>query len=161
MSAPRLLDLFCGAGGCAAGYVRAGFEAHGVDLADQPRYLLSGASSFTRADALEYVQAHGRGYDAIHASPPCQAYSKATAWRGDRSRHPDLIAITRELLEATGRPWAIENVPCAARHMRSPVLLCGTMFGLRVRRHRLFELSAGFLLTPPRRWSSPGAARPR
>ena len=161
MSAPRLLDLFCGAGGCAAGYVRAGFEAHGVDLADQPRYLLSGASSFTRADALEYVQAHGRGYDVIHASPPCQAYSKATAWRGDRSRHPDLIAITRELLEATGRPWAIENVPCAARHMRSPVLLCGTMFGLRVRRHRLFELSAGFLLTPPRRWSSPGAARPR
>lgn len=147
MTRPRLLDLFCGAGGCAAGYARAGFEVHGVDNRPQPRYLLSGAATFTQADALEYLAAHGREYDAIHASPPCQAYSRATAWRGDRSRHPDLIGPVRELLEAAERPWVIENVEDAGRRMRSPVLLCGTMMGLRVRRHRMFELSAWHVLT--------------
>lgn len=148
MTRPRLLDLFCGAGGCAAGYVRAGFEVHGVDNRPQPRYLLSGASSFTQAGALEYLAAHGREYDAIHASPPCQAYSRATAWRGDRANHPDLIDPVRELLMASGVPWVIENVECAGRLMRSPVLLCGTMFGLRVRRHRMFEFFAWHALTP-------------
>lgn len=142
---PRLLDLFCGQGGCARGYVEAGFDVTGVDLIEQPRYPLSGASAFVRADALEYLAAHGAGYDAIHASPPCQHYSRATAWRGDRGRHPDLIPSVRAALEATGRPWVIESVENAARRLRVPLLLCGSMFGLRVRRHRLFEASVPLL----------------
>lgn len=138
---PTLLDLFCGAtvGGCAAGYARAGFRVTGVDHLPQPRYLLSGASEFVEADALAYLAEHGREYDVISASPPCQHYSRATAWRGDRANHPDLIALTRSLLAAAGRPHVIENVPDAQRLLRFPLVLCGTMFGLRVRRHRYFE----------------------
>jgi hypothetical protein len=147
---PKLLDLFCGAGGCAAGYVRAGFDVTGVDVRPQPRYLLSGATAFVQADALEYVREHGREFDAIHASPPCQAYSKATAWRGDRGRHPDLIAPTRQALLSCGRPHVIENVEQARRLLRSPVMVCGSMVGLRVRRHRYFELSwCPLLMLPP------------
>lgn len=145
---PRLLDLFCGAGGCAAGYVRCGFEVHGVDAIPQPRYLLSGATSFAQGDALEYLAAHGREYDAIHASPPCQAFSRATAWRGRREDHPDMLEDVRRLLSATGRPYAIENVESAPLE-RPSVMLCGTMLGLRVRRHRLFEVRPiGIILTP-------------
>ncbi len=135
MSGPRLLDLFCGAGGCGMGYARAGFEVVGVDIKPQPRYPFE----FIQGDALEYLAAHGRDFDAIHASPPCQAYSRATAWRGKRSSHPDLIAVVRELLERSGVPFVIENVQDARPMLRWPQLLCGSMFGLRVRRHRYFE----------------------
>ncbi len=134
---PRLLDLFCGAGGCARGYVLTGFDVTGVDHRPQPRYRLSGASAFVQADALEYVAQHGREYDIIHASPPCQAYSRTQRiWR---NTYPDLLAATRAALEASGRLWVIENVE------ESPmggVLLCGTMFGLLVLRHRRFESPA-------------------
>ena len=135
MTRPRLLDLFCGAGGCAAGYVRAGFEVHGVDIKPQPRYLLSGASSFTQADALEYLAAHGREFDAIHASPPCQAYSAAL--RHMASPKPQLIEVVRRALAM--RPYVIENVVGAPLHF--PALVCGTALGLPLRRHRLFECS--------------------
>lgn len=156
---PRLLDLFCGAGGCAAGYARAGFEVHGVDIKAQPRYLLSGAATFTQADALEYLAAHGREFDVIHASPPCQRYSIGTRrWAGRAATHPDLIAPTRDLLMERGRPWIVENVVGAP--LQGPILLCGTMFGLRVFRHRLFESSV-FLMTPahPGHVGSTGAHR--
>lgn len=89
----RLLDLFCGAGGAAMGYHRAGFEVVGVDIKPQPHYPFE----FHQADALEYCREHGAEFDAIHASPPCQRYSKET--REDcRENHPDLIAPTRDLL---------------------------------------------------------------
>jgi DNA (cytosine-5)-methyltransferase 1 len=136
---PRLLDLFCGAGGAAKGYADAGFDVVGVDILPQPHYPFP----FVLDDALEYVAAHdsfGRKFDAIHASPPCQAYSMLTAsWRTNKGReYPDLIAPTRTLLEATGLPYVIENVIGAP--LFDPILLCGSMFpGLGVRRHRLFE----------------------
>lgn len=141
---PRLLDLYCGAGGCARGYVLAGFEVHGVYHRPQPRYPLSGAATFTRADALEYLREHGREYHAIHASPPCQAYSSTRFLKNvKRERHVDLLAPTREALLGTARPWVIENVDGAP--MEPPaVQLCGLMFGLRVFRHRWFE-TFGFL----------------
>ncbi len=143
MIRPRLLDLFCGQGGAGVGYAAAGFEVVGVDLAPQPRYPMG----FVRADALDYLASHGSDFDAIHASPPCQAYAPVTAWRGDPLSYPDLLASTREGLQATGRPWIIENVPGAP--LRADFLLCGTMFGLRFRRHRLFETSwRGFALVP-------------
>lgn len=144
---PRLLDLFCGAGGCARGYQLAGWHVTGVDHRPQPRYA---GEVFVQADALEYLAARGREFDAIHASPPCQAYSRATAWRGNRSDHPDLIGRTRELLEAAGRPVVIENVQEARRLLRFPILLCGSMFGLRVQRHRYFEVPGlPLVLLPP------------
>lgn len=133
---PRLLDLFCCQGGASAGYVKAGFDVTGVDIAAQPRYPWR----FVQADAVEYVLAHGHEYDAIHASPPCQRYSACQRIRGND--HPDLISATRAALEASGRPWVIENVEDARSELRSPVLLCGTMFpGLHTYRHRLFEAS--------------------
>ena len=143
----KLLDLFCGAGGAAQGYHLAGFEVVGVDIAPQPHYPFE----FYQANALEYVAEHGREFDVIHASPPCQAYCSFRrlneALGRDQSRHPDLIAATRAALRATGsKVYVIENVPNAP--LIEPILLCGEMFGLRVFRHRLFEVNR-FLLAPP------------
>jgi DNA (cytosine-5)-methyltransferase 1 len=130
----RLLDLFCGAGGAAAGYHRAGFdEIVGVDIQPQPRYPFT----FVAGHALDYVAAHGRDFDAIHASPPCQAFSPLRAVH--RKDYPELVHATRAAMIATGRPWIIENVVGAP--LGSGVVLCGTMFDLRVYRHRRFETS--------------------
>ena len=131
---PRLLDLFCGAGGAAVGYHRAGFDVTGVDIEPQPRYPFA----FVRADALAYLAEHGHEYDAVHASPPCQRYTALRSINPERN-HPDLVAPTRSALIANGRPWAIENVVGAP--FAYYVQLCGTMFGLRVYRHRRFETS--------------------
>jgi DNA (cytosine-5)-methyltransferase 1 len=132
---PRLLDLFCGAGGAAMGYARAGFEVVGVDIKPQPRYPFQ----FVLADALGDFGcdlARSSQWDAIHASPPCQAYTKAQKLQG--IEHPDLIGPTRELLEETGLPYVIENVKGAPLH--DPVMLEGQMFPeLRTHRPRLFE----------------------
>jgi DNA (cytosine-5)-methyltransferase 1 len=133
MNKPRLLDLFCCQGGAAMGYSRAGFDVVGVDIKPQPRYPFE----FVLADALEYVRDHGHEFDAIHASPPCQAYSNTQKLQGNT--HPDLIGSTREALIATGRPYVIENVLGAP--LINPVLLRGEMFGLGTRRPRLFECS--------------------
>lgn len=131
----RLLDLFCGAGGAAMGYHRAGFEVVGVDIKLQPHYPFD----FHRADALEYCADHGQEFDVIHASPPCQRYSTATAVTGSQNKHPDLLPITRATLIRTGKPWVIENVMGAP--FQHYCLLCGTMFDLKVYRHRGFETS--------------------
>jgi DNA (cytosine-5)-methyltransferase 1 len=144
---PRLLDLFCGAGGSAVGYHRAGFDVVGVDNQPQPRYPFE----FHQADALHVLNGWRVGFQepyalsisAIHASPPCQAYSVTTR---DKTGHPDLVAEVRELLERTGLPYVIENVPGAP--LREPVTICGSSLGLRVRRHRLFETN-WLLMVPP------------
>jgi hypothetical protein len=135
------------------GYSRAGFEVVGVDINPQPGYPFT----FIQADALAFLRGDERlgnlwieRVDAIHASPPCQAYAASTAWRGRRSDHPRLIGPTRELLVATGLPFVIENVQDARAELRNPVRLCGSAFGLRVRRHRFFELSFSLpALVPP------------
>ncbi len=124
------------------GYHRAGFEVVGVDIKPQPRYPFE----FVQADALDLLwnwahlfQEELERFDAIHASPPCQAHS--TIGKQQRTRgefdHPDLVAPTRELLVATGLPYVIENVPGAP--LIDPVTICGSSLGLDVRRHRLFE----------------------
>lgn len=122
------------------GYYRAGFDVVGVDIAEQPRYPFP----FVQGDALEYVAAHGHEFDAIHASPPCQGYSVTQSIHG--KTYPRLIDDVRAALQATGKPYVIENVPGAP--LQNPVELCGVMFGLRVYRHRLFETS-WFQLAPP------------
>lgn len=128
---PRLLDLFCGEGGAGEGYRRAGFEIVGIDLVSMPR----NPSMFIRGDALEYLRAYGREFDAIHASPPCQAHSQLNNIHGNNYR--TFIGATRALLDELGKPYVIENVPGAP--LKSPIVLCGNSFGLRVYRHRLFE----------------------
>jgi len=130
---PRLLDLFCGAGGAAMGYHRAGFDVVGVDLEPQPHYPFE----FHQADALAFPL---DGFDAIHASPPCQAYSQAALGPRNAGKvYPDLLAATREALEASGVPWVIENVPGAP--MRPDFRICGCQVGLELRRVRWFETS--------------------
>jgi len=142
----RLLDLFCGAGGAARGYQQAGFHVVGVDIKPQPRYA---GDQFMQGDAMEYVSAHGHEYDAIHASPPCQTFARVTAWRGSRANHTDLLAPTLAALARTPAPWVVENVPEAP--LRADLILCGTQFGLTVRRHRVFQLGGWslFELRPP------------
>lgn len=138
----RLLDLFCGEGGAAQGYIDAGFTVTGVDITHhKTRY----PGRFVQADALHYLQNYGARYDAIHASPPCQRYSMLH-YLHDRD-YPDLIDDTRKILETLDVPWIIENVPRAPLH--HPIVLCGAAFGLEtesydgtkmvLRRHRLFE----------------------
>lgn len=145
----RLLDLFSGAGGCARGYQLAGFHVTGIDSEKQPRYA---GDVFICADALEYVAAHGHEFDAIHASPPCQKYTGmrniTIARFGSAPDHPDLIDPTRRALEATGKPWVIENVQNSP--LRTQVILCGAALGLRhTARHRHFESNV-MLWSPPR-----------
>jgi DNA (cytosine-5)-methyltransferase 1 len=132
MSRPKLLDLFCGAGGAGMGYYRAGFDVVGIDIAPQPHYPFE----FVQGDALYYVASCGNMFDAIHASPPCQIHSQVTP---NKSKHVDLIPSTREALERSGKSYVIENVYGALKAMRSPIMLCGSQFGLKVYRHRLFE----------------------
>lgn len=144
MSRPRLLDLFAGAGGAAMGYHRVGFDVVGVDIETQPRYPFE----FHQGDALEFVAEHWRGFDAIHASPPCQRFSRLAYYQPETidGKYTDLIVPTRSALRATGRPYVIENVPPAP--LLDPVTLCGCMFpGLMVYRPRLFE--ANFLISAP------------
>ncbi len=143
MSRPRLLDLFCGAGGAAMGYHRAGWDVLGVDIAPQPRYPFA----FVQGDALEYVAAHGREYDAIHASPPCQAYSVATNCRGS-STHQRSIPLVLAALQEIGGLWVVENVPGSSTELKPSLMLCGLMFGLKLFRHRYFASSV-LLLSPP------------
>ncbi len=143
MSRPKGLDLFCGAGGASMGYHRAGFEMTGVDNRPQPRYPFR----FIHTDALDYVTAHGHEYDAVFASPPCQRYSEATPV-AIRATLPDLIGPTRDALQALGVPYVIENVENARRHLINPVMLCGTMFGMSIWRHRYFETHPFWCLAP-------------
>lgn len=146
----RLLDAFCGAGGATKGYQRVGFYVVGVDHKPQPRYC---GDEFIQADALEYIAAHGREFDVIHASPPCQGYLnehfRVTPGGHVRGDHPRMIADVRSFLGGLGRPFVIENIPSARPFMRDPVVLCGSSFGLPVRRHRLFEMPERPALAPP------------
>lgn len=143
---PKLLDLYCKAGGCSMGYFRAGFEVTGVDIEKQPKYPFR----FIQSDAIEYLMKHGHLYDVIHASPVCKRYSSITQTAGTAEQHPDQIAELREVLLKTGKFYVIENVPGSP--LVNPLMLCGTMFGLNVIRHRLFE-------TEPVIWFPPTACQ--
>jgi len=130
------LDLFCGAGGASVGIYKAGFdEVIGVDNVQQPNYPYH----FILDDAIEFME-HGLDeFDFIWASPPCQAYTWAGAQHRNRGvEYPDLVDVTRQLLQESGKPYIIENVVGAP--LINPVTLCGTMFPeLKVFRHRVFE----------------------
>ena len=141
----RLLDLFCGAGGAAMGYHLAGFEVVGVDIVNQPNYPFE----FVQADALTYPLG---GFDAIHASPPCQDHSILHRNYGAPEHGTaGLLAVTLERFRAQGRPWVVENVVGAP--LPSALMLCGASFGLGasgmdLNRHRMFETSFAMLAPP-------------
>jgi len=146
---PRILDLFCCAGGAGMGYHQAGFDVVGVDKVRRARYPFT----FIQADVLDLTPEFVASFDAIHASPPCQAHTSMKTMP-DAREHVDLIPQTRAMLRASGRPYVIENVVGARGHLVCPMLLCGSMFGLgakgaQLQRHRLFETS--FLLMSPGR----------
>jgi DNA (cytosine-5)-methyltransferase 1 len=155
---PVLLDLFCGGGGAAMGYHRAGFDVVGVDINDQPDYPFR----FICDDALECVpRLLGRiRPSVIHASPPCQASSPMSAFRGSVNRHNpsmpepvNLIPATRGVLMDAGLPYVIESVPYRSTGLVSHLELCGTMFGLIMYRHRWFEFSGHGVVIPYQRHS--------
>jgi DNA (cytosine-5)-methyltransferase 1 len=134
----KLLDLYCGVGGASVGYARAGFEVTGIDLKHGKRYPYT----YIRADVLEIIKDidYLRQFDVIHASPPCQTHSITQHLRnaqGKSTSKIDLIPQTRQALIESGVNYIIENVPGSP--LIDPVQLCGSSFGLKVRRHRLFE----------------------
>ncbi|WP_435256344.1 DNA methylase [Streptomyces althioticus] len=146
----RVLDAYCCIGGATAGYRRLGWHVTGVDLQAQPDYC---GDVFHQGDAVEFIRAHGHAFDFIHASPPCQGEGAPTKGT-NRARntaigrtYPRLIAPTRAALEATGRPYIIENV--AGSEVRKDLRLCGEMFGLAVIMHRYFELGHWTAPQPP------------
>lgn len=130
----RALDLFCGAGGATKGLQRAGFHVTGVDIKPQPRYC---GDIFIQGDATN-PPVDLRLFDFIWASPLCQKHTTLRALHSDRE-YACFISETRALLIASGVPFVIENVPGSP--LNWPRLLCGSAFGLNVRRHRLFESS--------------------
>lgn len=135
----KLLDLFCKAGGASTGYHRAGFEITGVDIQPQKNYPFE----FIQSDAITYLSGIIKSgevakYNVIAASPPCQGFSCLTPEKY-KSNHPNLIPAVRELMLKTGLPYAIENVEGAKSWLRNPIMLCGSMFGLPIWRHRYFE----------------------
>lgn len=130
---PRILDLGAGAGGTSMGFHMAGFDVTGVDQEDHPSYPF-------RMIVGDFLTVDLDGYDGYVAGPPCQGYSRMRH-RQDASKWPLLIGPVRDRLEATGKPYVIENVEDARWDMKAPTRLCGSSFGLRVRRHRLFEAS--------------------
>ncbi len=146
---PRLLDLYCCAGGASTGYARAGFDVTGVDINPQPRY----PHVFIRANALDILadRAFLDEFDVIAASPPCQAYSPLNALPSTKAshEHPDLVGPTRDALTAWGGPFVIENVKAAPLNKATSIVLCGCMFGLRTYRERRFEPGGGLVLTAP------------
>ena len=134
----KLLDLYCKAGGASKGYQLAGFEVVGVDIKKQKRYPYE----FIQADCLELMKDMDflRSFDVITASPPCQTHSITQHLRNAQGKSTDkidLIPQTREALVASGKPEVIENVPGSP--LINPIRMCGSAFGLKVRRHRLFE----------------------
>ena len=138
---PKALDLFCGAGGAGMGLHLAGFEVIGVDINKQPYYPFE----FRQGDALD---ADLDGFDFVWASPPCQAYTEMQRMHKNSAAHRDLVAPMREKLQAWGGLWIMENV--AGSPLRESLMLCGTMFGLRIAKHRYFEASFDLpLLMPP------------
>jgi DNA (cytosine-5)-methyltransferase 1 len=151
MAKPRLLDLFCGAGGAAMGYARAGFEVVGVDIAPQPRFPFV----FWQDDALKLYTDVMHRFDVVHASPPCQIFSAGAGKWGTRDRHVNLIPAIRDRLRLLGVPYVIENIEPARRHLHNPTLLCGTMFDLGVYRHRYFESTVRLDLVL-HQWPHPG-----
>lgn len=136
----RVLDAYCRKGGSSAGYKRAGFHVTGVDIEDHSEGYAG--DEFVQGDAIGFIKEYGHEFDLIHAGPPCQGQIAIT--QGNRARagwtdgHVNLIPATREALEATGRPYVIENGP--STHLRPDVVLCGLAFDLPVFRHRYFEL---------------------
>lgn len=179
MARPRLLDLFSGAGGAAAGYQAAGFSVFGVDINPQPHYpfgflqddalvtlrlLLAGCRLTFNSDRSQNALTLA-DFDAIHASPPCQGYlnlTKLNESMGRESGHQMLIEETRNILLETGLPYVIENVQDARTQLLEPVRVCGTGLGMPLRRHRMFESSVPLVGVPcrhdrftvPRYWTS-------
>lgn len=157
---PRLLDLFCGGGGASIGYVRAGFEVVGVD--SNPHALSYYPLEGWHADALEVLdglhdEIDPRSFDVIAASPPCQPHTRTkhvARAQGKATKKPDLLEPVRSRLVALGVPYIIENVEGAP--LLDPIRLCGSTFGLKVRRHRLFESSALLLGNGPCRHKEQG-----
>ena len=141
-----MLDLFCGAGGAGRGYKDAGFHVTGVDIAPQPDYA---GDVFVQGDALEFLAAHGHEFDAIHASPPCQASCTLTKGTNKGAEYLNMIPATRELLATFGVPTVIENVQ--GSDLRRDLTLCGEMYGLAVLRHRYFELDGWEMEHPKHR----------
>lgn len=138
----KVLDLFCGAGGAGKGYaMHWGVKVTGVDINDKhyDKYQQN-VGVFCTNDALEYLERYGKYFDFIHASPPCQRFSRLNRFKKvaeSTQSYPDLIEPVRERLRALGKPYVIENVGGAP--LIDPITLCGSQFDLKVYRHRLFE----------------------
>jgi DNA (cytosine-5)-methyltransferase 1 len=156
MTRLRLLDAYACQGGATRGYQAAGFHVTAVDT--NAAHLSRNPADVTiHGDAVQYIRDYGHLFDVIHASPPCQRYTRGNA-ANDTTDYPDLIGPTRDACQAAGVPYVIENVAQARDQLVNPFLLCGTMFGLtavdddgtilHLQRHRLFESNV-FLMTPP------------
>lgn len=149
---PLLLDLFCGAGGCGKGYADAGFEVVGVDIEPQPHYPYA----FVQADALAFLDNEDiSGFAAIHASPECKSYTNCNL--SPKELYQRLIEPVRTRLQASGKPYVIENVRGATKShdLHASLMLCGSMFGLPMQRHRYFE--SNVWLYPPMPCNHKGA----
>lgn len=143
----RVLDLFCYEGGASMGYALAWLDAEVVGVDINPKAGERYPFEFVCADAMTFPL---DGFDFIHASPPCQDRSTLRTMH-DSHGTGWMLEATIERLRASGLPYVVENVPGPALSAGpSDVVLCGSSFGLKVRRHREFWTSFLVLQQPCR-----------
>jgi len=168
---PRLLDLFCGEGGCSVGYSKAGFSPYGIDNDPKPlrhypfphicmdaleamdRLLKGEGLTFSNGETLYLVD-----FAALHASPPCQYYTRLRhlPWLVNRVYWRS-VPPTRKRLERAGIPWVMENVK-DCYDLPDSIILDGRMFGLPIYRDRRF--AASFLVLAPKAEKRTGVCTP-
>jgi DNA (cytosine-5)-methyltransferase 1 len=136
----KILDMFCGIGGSSMGLFQACKDNNinasiiGVDIFDMPDYQFK----FIKDDIFNYIEYTDlNSFNFIWASPPCQRYSVCKNIK-DLTMYGDFCVDIHNILESSGIPYVIENVPQAP--IRKDLLLCGEMFNMRIIRHRIFEL---------------------
>lgn len=120
MSAPLVIDLYCGLGGFSKGFLAEGYRAVGFDN-ERHDYGTGGyPGQLVLQDVLTLHGSQFKGAAVIVASPPCQAYSyRAMPWKRAKALPPPsnelfdaCFRIQREASEAAGRhiPMVVENV---------------------------------------------------
>lgn len=121
MNKPLCIDLYCGYGGWARGFLDAGYRVIGFD--NEPECAKRYPGEFVLADVRTLDGRRFRAAQVIVASPPCTEFSKMNSiryhgdWPADTTLFREVLRIRRE----SQVPTVIENVDGAQRFVGKAV----------------------------------------